>query len=201
MSAENKLSSKMTLTQFEHGYWYTSQLKEFAKKIGIPLVSKLRKDELENIIKHFLMTGQVQNTLNRNFRNKGKKDIEIGLKLDLPIKNYTNKKETKEFIIKEAKRISPELKIKSGVWYRLNRWREEKLFNNPATTYGDLVAEFVRLNKPEFKFSKIPHGRYINFVSDFLKNEKNANREEAIKAWEELKKMDVPKTYVDWKNS
>jgi hypothetical protein len=61
-----------------------------------------------------------------------------------------------------------------------------------------LVKEYVRLNQTKEAFSQIPHGRYINFLSDFLAAEKGATREQAMKAWRELKAMDVPKTYQSW---
>jgi len=38
----------MTSTQFDNGYWYATEIKNFAKRIGIPFASKLRKDELES---------------------------------------------------------------------------------------------------------------------------------------------------------
>jgi SAP domain-containing new25 len=50
----------MTLTQFDNGYWYTNELKEFAQTIGIPSASKLRKDELEKAIKFYLQTGKIE---------------------------------------------------------------------------------------------------------------------------------------------
>ncbi|MEO8075561.1 MAG: hypothetical protein ABI818_04475 [Acidobacteriota bacterium] len=65
-------------------------------------------------------------------------------------------------------------------------------------TYGDLVAEYVRLNQTREPFAHIPHVRYINFVSDFLAAEKPATREQAIRAWKKLKTLDVPKTYRAW---
>ena len=67
-------------------------------------------------------------------------------------------------------------------------------------TYSDLVERYVELNQTEGSFTKIPHPRYINFLAEFLANE-NATREEGIKAWKQLKKMDVPKTYRDWAKS
>ena len=47
----------MTITQFENGYWYATELKTFAEAIGIPSANKLRKDELEKAIISFLGTG------------------------------------------------------------------------------------------------------------------------------------------------
>ena len=41
----------MTLREFENGYWYLDQLKDFAERIGIPAARKLRKDELEKAMR------------------------------------------------------------------------------------------------------------------------------------------------------
>jgi hypothetical protein len=48
------------------------------------------------------------------------------------------------------------------------------------------------------RFERIPHGRYINFIADFLEAETGATRAEAIAAWTELKQLEVPKDYVSW---
>jgi hypothetical protein len=50
----------MTLAQFDNGYWYATELKEFAETIGIPFANRLRKDELETAIKHLLKTGKLK---------------------------------------------------------------------------------------------------------------------------------------------
>jgi hypothetical protein len=193
-----KLIKTMTLEQFDNGYWYATEIKEFAEIIGIPSAKKLRKDELEKAIKLFLQTGKVTIPTKRSLSKSGITDIEKGLSLKLPIVNYTSNKETKDFIVREAKKIAPNLKRKSGARYRLNRWREEQLTKGIKITYEDLVRQYVKLNQVEEPFAKIPVGRYINFLSDFLKAEKTATREEAIKARKRLKKMDTPKTYQAW---
>jgi len=41
-----ELSATMTLREFENGYWYRTQLKDFSQRIGIPAAAELRKDEL-----------------------------------------------------------------------------------------------------------------------------------------------------------
>jgi hypothetical protein len=188
----------MTLTQFNNGYWYAAELKEFAKTIGIPFANKLRKDELETAIKHFLKTGKIKSPTRRSLSTPGPKDVELGLSLDLPVVVYTNDKETKAFHDREAQKLAPGVKRKSGTRYRLNRWREEQLVKGVKLTYGDLVKEYVRLNQTEGPFAHIPHDRYINFVSDFLAAEKGATKEQAMKAWEQLKTLDIPKNYRSW---
>jgi len=59
MKSKTKLTPSMTLKEFENGYWFATELKEFADDIGVPSVGKLRKDELERAIKLFLETGEV----------------------------------------------------------------------------------------------------------------------------------------------
>src|SRR5713226_1530010 len=191
----------MTRAQFDNGYWYATELKEFAEKIRIPSATKLRKDELEKAIKLFLETGKIKSPTRRSLSTSGTKDVERGLSLDLPVVVYTNDKETKTFLEREAQRLAPGLKRKSGVRYRLNRWREEQLIKGVKLTYGDLVEEYIRLNQTKEPFAQVPHGRYINFISDFLAAENGATREQAMRAWEKLKTLDVPKNYRSWMKS
>jgi len=191
----------MTVAQFDNGYWYATEIKRFAKDIGIPSVSRLRKDELEKAIKLFLRTKQVASPTKRALSRSGIRDIEKGLRLALPVVHYTSNRETKDFIVREAKKLAPDLRRKSGARYRLNRWREEQLTKGVKITYRDLVKQYVTLNQTEGKFARIRSGsgRYVNFLSDFLSSEKDATKEEALKAWRELKSMDAPKTYQAWK--
>ena len=188
----------MTLAQFENGYWYATELKKFAETIGIPRASRLRKDELEQAIKLFLRTGKIKSTSKKSFSASGIRDVARGLSLDLPVVIYTNDKETKTFLEREAQKLALGLKRKSGARYRLNRWREEQLVKGVKLTYEGLVKEYVRLNQTREPFAKIPHDRYINFMSDFLAAEKGATREQAISAWKQLKALDAPKNYRSW---
>jgi hypothetical protein len=192
-----KLSATMTLREFENGYWYLDELKDFARLIGIPSATKLRKDEIERAIATFLRTGTAKLPTKRALRKTGVKDIERGLSLDLRIEHYTSNRETKNFIVREAGKLAPQVREKSGIWYRLNRWREDQITGRKHPTYGDLVRQFIALGKVE-RFEKIPHGRYINFVAEFLAAEKNATRTDAIAAWAELKAMDIPNNYASW---
>ena len=187
----------MTLQDFANGYWYLHELKDFGCQIGIPSAKKLRKDELENAITTFLRTGKLRLPTKRALRKTGAKDLEYGLTLDLRIEHYTSNRETKDFIIREAGKMAPDVREKSGVWYRLNRWREEQITNGKRPTYGDLVQQYVALNRMK-RFDPVPHPRYINFVAAFLKAEKNGTRSDAIAAWSELKTMDIPKDYSSW---
>jgi len=191
------LSPVMTQRDFENGYWYLAQLKTFAEHIGIPAARKLRKDELEKAIVAFLRTGKAALPTKRALHKTGVKDVERGLNLKRRIEHYTSNRVTKDFIVGQARRMAPEVHEKSGVWYRLNRWREAQITSGKHPTYGDLVRQYVALNKVE-RFKKIPHGRYVNFVAEFLAANKRATRADAIAAWTELKQLDVPKDYASW---
>jgi hypothetical protein len=191
------LSPTMTVRDFENGYWYLEQLKSFADRLGIPAAKKLRKDELEKAIVAFLRTGKAELPMKRSLRKTGVKDVTRGLSLKLRIENYTSNRETKDFIVEQAHLMAPEVREKSGVWYRLNRWREEQTTSGRRPTYGDLVRQYIALNKKE-RFERVPHGRYINFVAEFLAANRGTTRAEAIAAWAELKKLDVPKDYRSW---
>ena len=191
------LSPTMTLRDFENGYWYLDQLKSFAERIGVPAAKRLRKDELERAIVTFLRTGDAALPTERSLRKAGAKDVARGLSLKLRIENYTSNRETKDFIVEQARLIAPEVRERSGVWYRLNRWREEQITSGKHPTYGGLVRQYIALNKMQ-RFEKIPHGRYINFVAEFLAADKRVTRAEAIAAWTELKELDVPKDYASW---
>lgn len=190
----------MTLRGFENGYWYADELRDFAQRLAIPGAAKLRKDELEQAIVTFLRTGKLRLPTKRALRKSGVKDVERGLSLGLRIQHYTSNRATKDFIIREARKSAPDVREKSGVWYRLNRWREEQITNGNQPTYRDLVQHYITLNKVE-RFEKIPQDRYINFVAEFLANEKGAARADAITAWAELKTMDVPKNYASYRKA
>jgi len=193
----NALSPNMTVRDFVNGYWYLDQLKKFAERIDIPAAKKLRKDELEKAIVAFLRTGKAALPTTRPLYKTGVKDVERGLSLELRIENYTSNRETKDFIIEQARRMAPDVRERSGVWYRLNRWREERIASGEHPTYGDLARQYIVLNKMD-RFERVPHGRYINFVADFLEADRTATRAEAIAAWTALKELDVPKDYLSW---
>src|SRR5262245_24184559 len=123
----NALSPTMTVRDFENGYWYLDQLKDFAARIGIPAAKKLRKDELEKAVVTFLRTGNAALPTKRSLVRTGTKDLERGLSLELRIENYTSNRKTKDFIVEQARLMAPDIRQKSGVWYRLNRWREEQI--------------------------------------------------------------------------
>lgn len=198
MSRNAKLHSITTVAEFENGYWYAKDLKEFAKHIGVANSSALRKDELEAIIKDYLQNGvlpQQHSPQRKKKPRKGERDI---LNLHTRIVHYVSDKKTKTFVLEQAQTLCPNLPKKSGVWYWTNRWREEQLERKVKITYQQLIAHFVQLSTQEGRLPQIPSAHFNNFITDFLAAGEG-DREEAKAAWEKLKPLDIPKTYAAWK--
>ncbi|WKS94305.1 hypothetical protein [Riemerella columbina] len=191
----------MTEQEFLTRYWYASELKALAKQLGIPHANTLRKDQLEQEIHWILKTGKVREVSLPKAKNLPQfhpKDSEKGLTPSLPIERYTSYAATKNFLIAQAQTQVPDFKVRSGVWYRLNRWREQAC-QERRITYGDLVAQLVSLNQSGEPFAQIPSTLMNNFISDYLKNEPNSTRQQAMSAWKTLKTLPIEKTYTAWK--
>ncbi len=152
MNNSKKLHNIKTLDEFERGYWYAIDLKQFAKEIGVANGNKLRKDQLEAVIKSYIQTGYIPDeyakasTKKAGTKTGAKKSKGDRLALNTVIQHYISNKETKAFIVAEAHKRCPELPKKSGVWYWINRWREAQLDKQQPITYEDLVKQFVALS-------------------------------------------------------
>jgi hypothetical protein len=192
---KRKLYKNITQEEFINRYWYNNELKEFGKEIGIKNYSKLRKDELEKIIIHFIGTGKLKEIETKKSTSK----TPDKLSLDTIIENYKYNKQTKEFIHIEMLKKEPELEIKSGAIYWLNRWRENKIKHGIKINYGDLINEFIKINSNKNKLPQIPSTKMNNFIMDYLKNEINSKRKDALNEWRKLKELNIPKNYKSWK--
>jgi hypothetical protein len=198
---ETKLSRQMTVAQFENGYWYTPELRRFAQSCGIPHASKLRKDELEAAVIELLGLGKVSGPARQIGPAAAVADSEKGLRPGLRIVKFRNDPATWDFIEREARKLVPGTKRRTGAKYRLNRWRESQIAAGNRITYRDLIAEYVRLSLPTTQFAPVPQVRYVNFVRDYFANEDAATWKGMLSAWAEVKRLDAPKNYRSWKAS
>jgi len=188
----------MSLRAFEHGYWYAVELRAFAVRMGIASAGRLRKDQLEAAIKALLFTKGANVPVISGTPKQGLRDVDRGLRLGLPVVHYTSNKETKSFIEREAAKIRPGFKRASRTRYLLNRWREKQIAARRRITYRDLLLQAIALNQSKCGPLRVEQGRYINFTSDYMANNKGASHEAAVRAWHEVKTMDTPKTYAAW---
>jgi hypothetical protein len=198
---KNKLSPGMTLRAFDNGYWYASELREFAVKLKIPFAGKLRKDQVEAAVKDLLFADGAKLGAISVTPKPGIRDVDRGLHLDLPVVHYTSNKETKSFLEREAAKIQPGFQRASGTRYLLNRWREQQIAAGRVITYRDLVLQAIALNQSKHGPLRMEHGRYVNFISDYMANNHGAAHADAVTAWHEVKAMDAPKTYAEWVRS
>ena len=195
----SRLSKDMTIEAFDRAYFYASELKRFVTSLGVPGASRMRKDELERVIRLFLTRGALPPTRASPTGDRPDKDSAGPLGPRVRIVRYTNDRTTKDWIIARAQQLDPSFRVRSGAMYRLNRWRESEMAKGAPITYGDLARRYVELCRPEVEYERVETGRYINFLSDFLAGEEAASRDDAIRAWHELKRLDVPKNYRAWR--
>lgn len=188
----------LTIDAFREKYYYVKELKELAKQIGVKNVSLYRKDELETLIEQYLISG-ILSAEKRVSKKHYTKDSESPLTEDKLIVHYTNDKATRDFLLSCAKQKDPNFKKKSGSSYWLNRWREEQIATGKKITYGNLVEQYVILNSPEYPTQQIPSTKMNNFIQDYLENEENSDRVNALQEWEKLKGLAIEKTYISWK--
>lgn len=92
------LSPTMSVEQFDNGYWYATEVRSFAKSIGIPRVSALRKDELEDLIKHFLRTGKVKVSARRIRAPLKTADSARPITRRRRVVHYKNDRATRDFL-------------------------------------------------------------------------------------------------------
>lgn len=188
----------MTRRAFDNGYWYAEELRAFALELKIPSAGKLRKDQLEAAIKNLLFGDAVKAVVLAVTPKPGPRDVDRGLRLDLPVVHYTSNKETKSFLEREAAKIRPGFRRASGTRYLLNRWRDEQIAAGRRITYRDLVLQAIALNENKRGPLRAEHGRYMNFISDYMAHNRGAAHKDAVKAWHEVKALDAPKTYAAW---
>ena len=74
----------------------------------------------------------------------------------------------------------------------------EQIDSGKRLTYGQLVRHFVKLNRNKSGPLRTSHGRYNNFVSDYMAHHPGAALQDMLNAWRELKELDIPKTYRAW---
>lgn len=196
----SKLYRNMSVEEFEKGYFYATELKAFAKELGID-VGTLRKNEVEDHIKARL-SGSKDTPLPKNVSNRKTRGSLDRLSPDSYVVNYVSDKATKAFLKEEISRTrGRDFKDKSGQWYWLNDWRKEQIRNNRKITYRELIDRLYELMTTKGRLPRIPSTRFNNFITDFLADPENeaATRQEAMDEWERLKKMPVQKNYQEYK--
>lgn len=196
-----KLRPDMSAHEFDGGYYYATELKDFARAVGIA-VGNYRKNELEELIREFLATGSVPDRKPVAPRKSGEARDE--LRAENRVVNYVGDRRTKAFLLELVKNRSPGgLRDKSGQWYWLNDWRRKQQEARRSFTYQDLADHLYGLMTTRGRLPQIPSARMNNFITDFRADPANAgvSRADVLKAWEALKRKPGPKTYEEYRKS
>lgn len=192
------LHKKMSLNEFESGYFYAKEIRSFAKTLGIT-TENLKKNEIEIHIKACLFGDATPLPVAiPNRKNKSSRDL---LTIDTPVINYVSDKKNKNFLLAETEKQFGKLADKSGQWYWINSWRKERILNGVHLTYHDLVLRLAELKQHQGRLPQIPSARMNNFISDYIADSDNQGKgkDEALKAWYELKASKIPKNYQAYK--
>ena len=200
MGTDTKLSKTMSVAEFDAAYFYASDLRKFAVELGIS-VGNFRKNEVESLIREFLVTGVVpakKPTLPR--KDNKSRDV---LEEQTIVVNYVGDKTTKSFLLALVWERNPHARNKSGQWYWLNDWRRNQQERGDKFTYGDMAGKLLDLMETEGKLPPIPSARMNNFITEFQADPVNSGstRNDVLKAWNILKAASGPKTYEYYKNS
>ncbi|MEP3248096.1 MAG: SAP domain-containing protein [Sneathiella sp.] len=188
----------MSVEEFDAHYYYATELKLFARQIGIR-TGKLRKFEIEGLIRAYLSTGELPD---RPAVRARKSDLpDDMLSIDTIVKNYNGNKKTKAFLLELVIRRDPNSQDKSGQWYWLNDWRRKQFEKNIPFTYGDLAEQLLILRRTKGRLPQIPSARMNNFITDFLEDisNKGLGKAHALDAWKKVKATPGEKTYTAYK--
>ncbi|MCY3843854.1 MAG: SAP domain-containing protein [Acidobacteria bacterium] len=190
-----KLRPSMSVEEFDGGYFYATELKAFARQLGIA-VGRRRKLELEALIRDFLRTGVVPVPTPESCRRSGAGRDRLAA--GTLVRNYVDDRATKDFLRGLVRARAPSLKDKSGQWYWLNDWRRRQIQTGRRITYEDLGTRLLELLRTEGRLPRIPAARFNNFITDFRADPANEgkSRADAVAAWEHIKSVPGPKTYA-----
>lgn len=175
------LTKDISVESFKDFYWLKEELQCFCRENGISTSGS--KLEISNRIEIFLQTGEIKKT-SRKSKANNKMQLQLDLSLDTVItENHRCSQNVRAFF----KTVIPK--------FHFSTYIQDYFKNNVGKTYRDVVdawfEEEVRKKAPSYKKTIAPQFEYNQFVQDFFADPKNKgkSREEAIQAWNAIKKL------------
>ena len=176
-----ELTRDLNVDDFRDFYWLKEELQIFCKGNGISASGT--KIEITDRIAVFLETGKIQKPMRK--RNTSTKKVKLEeLSLDTVItENHRCSQVVRAFF----KSVIPKFHFST---YIQNYFKE-----NVGKTYQDVVdawyEEEERKKDPSYKRQIGPQFEYNQFTRDYFADPKNKGkkREDAIKAWNEIKSL------------
>ncbi|KAB8135783.1 cytoplasmic protein [Gracilibacillus oryzae] len=174
------LTKNISIQDFHSFYWLKKELQQFCRECGISTAGA--KLEIAARIVRFIETGEIQKPLRRKKTNKQSCNEELGLHTVIS-ENHRCSQEVRAFF----KSIIPNFHFSTHI--------QTYLKQNAGKTYQDVVEEWFaeeqRKKDPAYKKEIAPQFEYNQFIRDFFADPENKGktREEAIKAWNIVKKQ------------
>ncbi|MER2122063.1 MAG: DUF6434 domain-containing protein [Solibacillus sp.] len=175
------LKRELDVQEFQSFYWLKEELQNFCRQNGMSASGS--KIEITDRITAFLQTGEIQKPLKKR-KSPTNEAILTDLNLDTVItENHRCSQTVRAFFKSEI----PKFHFST---YIQNYFRE-----NVGKTYRDVVnawyEEQERKKDPLYKKQIGLQFEYNQFIRDYFADPKNKgnHREEAIRAWYEIKKL------------
>jgi len=168
------LDKNIKVLDFKDFYWLKVELVEFCREIGIS--SSGGKIEIANRISEYLETGKVPEKASKKQPKLPKpiQEITRNTILGIEYRTYKEKKEFLKSVIGNHFHFTIHL---------LDYFKE----NAGKKTYEDLIKEWYKeqeLRKdPNFVKEITPQFEYNIYIRDFMKDNSNKTRNDAIKYW------------------
>lgn len=182
------LTKNISVASFKDFYWLKEELQAFCRENGISASGS--KIEISNRIEIFLQTGE---KIKPNIKSKANKKMEPQANLSL------------DTVITENHRCSQNVRVffKTVIpKFHFSTYIQTYFKSNVGKTYRDVVnawyMEEERKKDPSYKNKIAPQFEYNQFIRDFFADPKNQekNRDDAIKAWNEIKKLPGSNKYI-----
>lgn len=175
-----KLTKDLSVESFKDYYWLKEELQAFCKEQGIRASGS--KIEITERIEALLRKGEIKAPSRQVKKRKVEPQGELSL----------------DTIISENHRCSQNVRafFKSVIpQFHFSTYIQNYFKNNIGKSYRDVVdawyEEAERKKDPSYKKNIAPQFEYNQFIHDFFAdpNNKGKSREEAIKAWNTIKKL------------
>jgi len=183
------LTKELSAREFSDFYWLKEELQMFCRDNGISTSGS--KIEIANRIEMFLQTGEIKKPL-RNSKQKVNSQAQEELSLDTVImENHRCSQDVRAFF-----------KIAIHSKFHFSTYIQDYFKQNIGRTYRDVChawhEEEERKKDSAYKKEIAPQFEYNQFTHDFFAdpNNKGKSREEAIRAWNVIKKQPGSNTYT-----
>ena len=175
------LKKYLNVQDFRDFYWLKEELQTFCRANGLSTSGS--KIEISDRIAIFLETGKIQKPL-RKVKSPSKETASTDLSLDTVItENHRCSQEVRAFFKTVISK------------FHFSTYIQNYIKNNIGKTYHDVVnawnIEEERKKDPSYKKQIGSQFEYNQFTRDYFADSKNEgkNRDDAIKAWNTMKKL------------